>query len=130
MSNTTRSDFRIIKAVAMTLLFCGTKSNIPGRPAARHGAGYVTPNTHALRIQVCPKKGITPTVLFEGWDLDHQSYSREGVLILRDVRCATISIRINFGTKEQRSTSHKELTQKQIPDHQGQETVRPCNARL
>ena len=21
-----------------------------------------------LRIQVCPKKGVTPTFLFEGWD--------------------------------------------------------------
>ena len=31
-----------------------------------------------LRIQVCPKKGIISTILFWGWDLDHQSYSREG----------------------------------------------------
>ena len=31
-----------------------------------------------LRIQVCPKKGISPTILLGGWDLDHQSYSREG----------------------------------------------------
>ena len=27
---------------------------------------------------VCPKKGIISTILFWGWDLDHQSYSREG----------------------------------------------------
>ncbi len=32
----------------------------------------------SLRIQVCPKKGISPTIPFWGWDLDHQSYSREG----------------------------------------------------
>ena len=31
-----------------------------------------------LRIQVCPKKGINPTILLWGWDWDHQSYSREG----------------------------------------------------
>ena len=31
-----------------------------------------------LRIQICPKKGIISTILFWGWDLDHQSYSREG----------------------------------------------------
>ena len=29
------------------------------------------------RIQICPKKGISPTFLFWGWDWDHQSYSRE-----------------------------------------------------
>ena len=32
----------------------------------------------ALRIQVCPKEGINPTILLWGWDWDHQSYSREG----------------------------------------------------
>ena len=31
-----------------------------------------------LRIQVCPKKGISPTILLWGWDWDHQTYSREG----------------------------------------------------
>ena len=31
-----------------------------------------------LRIQVCPKKGINPTILLWGWDWDHQTYSREG----------------------------------------------------
>ena len=33
---------------------------------------------HSLRIQVCPKKGINPTILLWGWDWDHQTYSREG----------------------------------------------------
>ena len=33
---------------------------------------------YTLRIQVCPKKEISPTILFWGWDWDHQSYSREG----------------------------------------------------
>ena len=32
----------------------------------------------SLRIQVCPKEGINPTILLWGWDWDHQSYSREG----------------------------------------------------
>ena len=31
----------------------------------------------ALRIQ-CPKKGISPIILFWGWDWDHQSYPRKG----------------------------------------------------
>ena len=31
-----------------------------------------------LKIQVCPKKGINPTILLWGWDWDHQTYSREG----------------------------------------------------
>ena len=35
--------------------------------------GYVS-----LRIQVCPKKGINPTILLWGWDWDHETYSREG----------------------------------------------------
>ena len=30
-----------------------------------------------LGIQVCPKKGINPTILLWGWDWDHQTYSRE-----------------------------------------------------
>ena len=41
----------------------------------------VTNNDNALRIQVCPKNGISPKILFWGWD---QSYSREGFWILRD----------------------------------------------
>ena len=32
----------------------------------------------ALRIQTCPKNGISPTILFWGWYLDHQTYSRDG----------------------------------------------------
>ena len=40
----------------------------------------------ALRFQVCPKKGISPTILF-----DHQSYSREGSRFLGIVAC-TVSI--------------------------------------
>ena len=32
---------------------------------------------YTLRIQVCRKKGINPTVLLWGWDWDHQTYSRE-----------------------------------------------------
>ena len=35
-------------------------------------------NKQPLRIQVCPKKGINPTILLWGWDWDHQTYSREG----------------------------------------------------
>ena len=31
-----------------------------------------------LSIQLCPKKGINPTILLWGWDWDHQTYSREG----------------------------------------------------
>ena len=31
----------------------------------------------SLRIQTCPKKGISPIILLWGWDCDHQSYSRE-----------------------------------------------------
>ena len=39
-------------------------------------AGWI--HVYSLRIQVCPKKGINPTVLLLGWDWDHQTYSREG----------------------------------------------------
>ena len=35
-------------------------------------------NIYSLRIQICPKKGISAIFLFWGWDWDHQSYSREG----------------------------------------------------
>ena len=31
-----------------------------------------------LRIQICPKKGISLIILWWGWDWDHQTYSREG----------------------------------------------------
>ena len=43
--------------------------------------GYVVDN-HALRIQICPKKGINLTILLWGWDWDHQTYSREGYGLL------------------------------------------------
>ena len=33
---------------------------------------------YSLSIQVCPKKGINPTILLWGWDWNPQSYSREG----------------------------------------------------
>ena len=32
---------------------------------------------HTLRIQVSPKEGISPIILFWGWDWNPQSYSRE-----------------------------------------------------
>ena len=38
--------------------------------------GFLT--TYTLSIQVCPEKGINPTILLWGWDWDHQTYSREG----------------------------------------------------
>ena len=39
----------------------------------------------SLRIQVCPKEGITPTFLLWGWDWDHQSYEKSGgVWMLRE----------------------------------------------
>ena len=39
---------------------------------------HLAETSMTLRIQVCPKKGIISTILFWGWDLHHQSYSREG----------------------------------------------------
>ncbi len=39
----------------------------------------------SLRIQVCPKEGITPTFQLWGWDGDHQSYKKSGgVWMLRE----------------------------------------------
>ena len=35
--------------------------------------------SYSLRIQVCPWKGIPPTILWWGWDWDHQSYSGRGL---------------------------------------------------
>ena len=32
----------------------------------------------SLRIQIYPKKGISPTYVFWGWDWDYQSLSKEG----------------------------------------------------
>ena len=43
----------------------------------RHEQTYIS-----LRIQVCPKKGSSPTILLWGWDWDHRSYSIGGVWIL------------------------------------------------
>ena len=44
-----------------------------------------TPKDNTLKIQVCPKKGISPTILFWRWEFDHQSYNFSGgVWILRD----------------------------------------------
>ena len=31
----------------------------------------------SLRLQVCPKEGISPIILFWGWDWNPYSYSRE-----------------------------------------------------
>ena len=38
----------------------------------------VVPKLISLRIQICPKNPIIPTILLWGWDWDHQTYSREG----------------------------------------------------
>ena len=40
--------------------------------------GHVTNKyQYTLRIQVCPKEGISPIILFWGWDWNPQTYSRE-----------------------------------------------------
>ena len=44
-------------------------------PPEKFGGNF---NYVSLRIQICPKKGINPTILLWGWDWDHQTYSREG----------------------------------------------------
>ena len=46
-------------------------------------AGSLSCHNLSLRIQICPKKGISPRIPFWGWDGDHQSYSREGSGFLR-----------------------------------------------
>ena len=38
----------------------------------------IWPDQLSLRIQIYPKKGISPVIVFWGWDWDYQSYSREG----------------------------------------------------
>ena len=43
-----------------------------------HWGGQIQNCCLSLSIQVCPKKGINPTMLLWGWDWDHQTYSREG----------------------------------------------------
>ena len=54
--------------------FAVPPGNLKGRWRRMRGSW----NDHSLRIQLCPKKGISPIILFWGWDWDHQSYSREG----------------------------------------------------
>ena len=47
----------------------------------------------SLRIEICPKKGISTiisTLLFWGWDWDHQSYSREGSRFLGHTFASTL----------------------------------------
>ena len=43
-----------------------------------HRKDLLPKKINPLRIQICPKKGISPVILLWGWDLDHQTYSREG----------------------------------------------------
>ena len=33
---------------------------------------WIWEDSLSLRIQICPKKGISPIILFWGWDWDHQ----------------------------------------------------------
>ena len=47
------------------LMFWGTRVRLPGR-------------VYALRIRICPKEGVNPTILLWGWDRDHRTYCREG----------------------------------------------------
>ena len=54
-------------------------------------------NEVALSIQVCPKKGINPTILLWGWDWDHQTYSREGYGSLGlDISFPPVVVRISL----------------------------------
>ena len=56
--------------------------------------GEISP-LRALRIQICPKKRISPIILlilFWGWDRDHQSYSREGSGFLETWNCGPLLI--------------------------------------
>ena len=53
--------------------------------------GEISP-LYALRIQICPKKRISPIILFWGWDRDHQSYSREGSGFLETWNCGPLLI--------------------------------------
>ena len=55
-----------------------------------------------LSIQVCPKKGINPAILWWGWDWEHQTYENSGrVWILRVFHC---SFEEKNKTKPQRVT--------------------------
>ena len=54
----------------------------------------------SLRIQVCPKKGINPTILLWGWDWDHQTYySREGYGSLAFILFSFLDINLFRGIK-------------------------------
>ena len=37
---------------------------------------YLGSMDYTLGIQVCPKKGINPTILLWGWDWDHQTLGK------------------------------------------------------
>ena len=71
-----------------------------GHQNIRNTGNIRLPNTQcmeylkSLRIQVCPKKGINPTILLWGWDWDHQTYSREGYGSLGTMYIYTIYIYI------------------------------------
>ena len=65
---------------------CQTNALQNGRQCFDHVRNLVSESSyekgrrkcHTLRIQVCPKKGISPKILLQGWDWDHQWYFREG----------------------------------------------------
>ena len=59
---------------------CGRASSkeCQGCQPHRKKAGVIIWHNPTLRIQICPKEGISPIFLFWGWDWDHQTYSREG----------------------------------------------------
>ena len=85
-----------------TLKIMGQTDKLPSST----GAGF-QPST------VCPKKGIISTILFWGWDLDHQSYDFSGwVWILRDWHqvvvsrhCDFVEIRLHRSSWNRRCTS-------------------------
>ena len=56
----------------------GGKLNGVDMPSSIQKCMCINLHHKSLRIQVCPKKGINPTILLWGWDWDHQTYSREG----------------------------------------------------
>ena len=65
---------------------CQTNALQNGRQCFDHVRNLVSESSyekgrrkcHTLRIQVCPKKGISPKILLQIWDWDHQWYFREG----------------------------------------------------
>ena len=69
-----------LKHVSVLIPFLEEGMSFSSRNLPKHSTtkmrtffGYIP-----LSIQVCPKKGINPTILLWGWDWDHQTYSREG----------------------------------------------------